>query len=72
MIMKYQILIIDNDEVIEQYDSDNKQHVIAMYKSLQRSNNQYKIEIFEDLFYTRDNDILKEMDIEWNSTKLKS
>jgi len=70
--MKYQILIIDNDEVIEQYDSDNKQHVIAMYKSLQRSNNQYKIEIFEDLFYTRDNDILKEMDIEWNSTKLKS
>jgi len=70
--MKYQILIIDNDEVIEQYDSDNKQHVIAMYKSLQRSNNQYKIEVFEDLFYTRDNDILKEMEIEWNSTKLKS
>jgi hypothetical protein len=70
--MKYQILIIDNDEVIDRYDSDNKQHVIAMYKSLQRSNNQYKIEIFEDLFYTRDNDILKEMEIEWNSTKLKS
>lgn len=70
--MKYQILIIDNDEVIDRYDSDNKQHVIAMYKSLQRSNNQYKIEIFEDLFYTRDNDILKEMDIKWNSTKLKS